>query len=163
MAHWAKLDENNLVIEIIVTNNNDPAGDEGYAWLVKNLGGTWIKTSYNTMGGIHLTGGTPLRKNYAGIGFTYDQNRDAFIPPNTFDSWVLNEDTCLWEPPIPKPNDAHQWNEALLTWELKNPPAPSWTYDESEGDFVAPIAKPNDGKKYEWDESLVNWIQVQGE
>lgn len=104
MAHWAKINENNIVVEVVVTDNNDPNGDEGYQWLLNNLGGIWIKTSYNTIGGVHLTGGTPLRKNYAGIGYTYDQTLDAFIPPkpSLFNDdktrqWVLNEETCSWE------------------------------------------------------------------
>ena len=96
MAHWAEIDENGIVLRITVGSNDD--ADEGYQWLIDNLGGTWIKTSYNTIGGIHTLGGTPLRKNYAGIGYTYDSERDAFIPPKPDGvGWVLNEDTCLWE------------------------------------------------------------------
>lgn len=99
MAHWAEINENNIVVRVIVTNNEDP--DEGYQWLINNLGGNWIKTSYNTYGGTHILGGTPLRKNYAGIGFTYDESRDAFIPPKPEGvGWILNEDTCLWENPL---------------------------------------------------------------
>lgn len=117
MAHFAQIDENNLVIQVLVTDNEMP--NEGHDWLVENLGGTWIKTSYNTYGGVHAQGGIPLRKNYAGIGMTYDSNRDAFIPPKPFESWVLNEDTCLWEPPIPMPEDGeYRWNEELVNWEL---------------------------------------------
>jgi hypothetical protein len=98
MAHWAELDENNVVLRVLVGDNNDPNGDEGYQWLIDNLGGTWIKTSYNTRGGVHLLGGTPLRKNYASIGFTYDANFDAFIPPKpTIGTFTLNEETCQWE------------------------------------------------------------------
>lgn len=95
MAHWAEIDENNIVLRVTVGDNNDP--DEGYQWLVDNLGGTWVKTSYNTLGGVHKEGGIPLRKNYAGIGYTYDEERDAFIPPKPEGEWVLNEETCLWE------------------------------------------------------------------
>jgi hypothetical protein len=103
MAHWAEIDENNIVVRVLVGSNDDP--DEGYAWLIENLGGTWIKTSYNTQGGIHAVGGTPLRKNYAGIGFTYDEQRDAFIPPKPEQTqtltgkpivWELDENTCTW-------------------------------------------------------------------
>lgn len=100
MAHWAELDENNIVLRVVVTDNNDPNGDEGYQWLLDALGGTWVKTSYNTRGGAHLSGGEPLRKNYAGIGYTYDEIRDAFIPPKPEiegKTFLLNEDTCLWE------------------------------------------------------------------
>ena len=105
MAHWAEINENNIVIRVTVGSNEEP--DEGYQWLMDNLGGTWIKTSYNTLGGIHKEGGTPLRKNYAGIGFLYDPIRDAFIPPKPEDfidengqsfTFVLNEETCLWDP-----------------------------------------------------------------
>lgn len=109
MAHWAELDENNLVTRVLVGSNEDP--DEGYQWLIDNLGGTWVKTSYNTANGIHALGGTPFRKNYAGIGYTYDEVRNAFIPPmppNVIPdpdnegetkevTWTLNEDTCNWD------------------------------------------------------------------
>lgn len=106
MAHWAKIDETYTVTEVLVTDNDDPNGDEGYQWLVDNFGGTWIKTSYNTVKGEHLLGGTPLRMNYAGIGFTYDPIRDAFIPPKPEPytigdrTWefVFKEETCTWFP-----------------------------------------------------------------
>lgn len=99
MAHWAELDNNNIVLRVLVTSNDQP--DEGYQWLIDNLGGNWVKTSYNTIGGEHTLGGIPLRKNYAGIGFTYDESRDAFIPPKPEGiGWILNEDTCLWENPL---------------------------------------------------------------
>jgi hypothetical protein len=116
MAHWAEIDENNVVLRVTVGSND--TSDEGYQWLVENLGGTWIKTSYNTFGGVHKEGGTPLRKNYAGIGYIYDPVRDAFIPPKPeeFPSWVLNENTCLWEPPLPKPEGEWFWDEELLQW-----------------------------------------------
>lgn len=87
MANWAEIDENNIVLRVTVGDNNAP--DEGYQWLIDNLGGTWVKTSYNGN----------IRKNYAGIGYTYDEGRDAFIAPKPFPSWVLNEDTCKWEAP----------------------------------------------------------------
>ena len=88
MAHWAEVNENNIVLRVTVGDNNDPAGDEGYQWLIDNLGGTWVKTSYNGN----------IRKNFAGIGYTYDPVRDAFIPPKPEEGeWVLNEDTCIWE------------------------------------------------------------------
>jgi hypothetical protein len=88
MSHWAEIDANNIVLRVTVGDNNDPAGDEGYQWLIDNLGGTWIKTSYNAT----------IRKNFAGIGYLYDPIKDAFIPPKPIDGdWVLNEDTCQWE------------------------------------------------------------------
>jgi len=118
MAHWAELDSDNKVIRVLVGDNNDPNGDEGYQWLINNLGGTWIKTSYNTQGGIHTSGGEPYRKNYAGIGYSYDAARDAFIPPKPFDSWLLNEDSCLWEAPVPHPTDGgfYNWDEENKEW-----------------------------------------------
>lgn len=116
MAHWAQIDENNKVINVLVTSNNH--SDEGYQWLIDNLGGTWVKTSYNTFGGVHLQGGTPLRKNYAGIGFSYDEERDAFIPPKpeAFPSWILDEESCTWIAPIPKPDGEWYWDENLVQW-----------------------------------------------
>jgi hypothetical protein len=126
MAHWAELDENNVVTRVLVGDNNDPAGDEGYQWLIDNLGGNWVKTSYNAAGGKRrnpetgeITDEPGFRKNYAGIGFTYDSTLDAFIPPKTFNSWVLNEDTCLWNAPIPMPVEEGKffvWNEEALNW-----------------------------------------------
>ena len=96
MAHLAEIDENGIVLRVTVGSNDD--ADEGYQWLIDNLGGTWVKTSYNTIGGVHILGGTPLRKNYAGVGYTYDSERDAFIAPRPEDlDVVLNEDTCQWE------------------------------------------------------------------
>jgi len=87
MSHWAEIDSNNKVIRVTVGNNYDPAGDEGYQWLIDNLGGTWVKTSYNAN----------IRKNYAGIGYAYDSVRDAFIPPKCHNEATLNEDTCRWD------------------------------------------------------------------
>lgn len=109
MAHWAEIDENNIVLRVLVGNNDDPNGDEGYQWLTENLGGRWIKTSYN---------GT-IRKNFAGIGFTYNKELNAFIPPKPFESWTLNESACLWEPSVSRPEDGqvYIWNEEELIWQ----------------------------------------------
>jgi hypothetical protein len=122
MAHYAFLDENNIVTEVIVGKNE---GEEGINWEEHygNFRGQVCKqTSYNTQGGIHLLGGTPFRKNYAGIGYTYDKDRDVFIPPKPYNSWILDEDTCLWLPPIPYPtdNNLYEWNEQTLSWNLIN-------------------------------------------
>lgn len=110
MAHWAKLDENNVVIEVTVGDNFDPNGDEGYQWLVDNLGGKWVKTSYNAT----------IRKNFAAVGFIYDEILDAFIAPKPFDSWVLDNETCTWVSPSPYPesNDIYVWDESTLSWKL---------------------------------------------
>ena len=111
MSHFAKV-ENGLVVQVIVAEQD--VIDSGI------FGHGWVKTSYNTYGGQHTTGGTPLRKNYAGIGYSYDEQRDAFIPPQSYPSWLLNEDTCLWSAPTPMPVDgaAYVWDEAVLGWVL---------------------------------------------
>ena len=123
MAHYAFLDENNVVTEVIV---GIPEGGliDWESHYSAFRGQACKRTSYNTHGGVHANGGTPLRKNYAGIGFTYDAQRDAFIPPKPFASWVLNDDTCLWD---------------------------------------APVAMPDDGKQYQWDEAAGAWVEVQTE
>jgi hypothetical protein len=122
MAHYSFLDENNIVTEVIVGKDE---GEDNTDWEVHygNFRNQVCKrTSYNTSGGVHKEGGIPFRKNYAGIGFTYDEQRDAFIPPKPFSSWILNEDTCLWEPPVSYPTDGEQytWNEEELEWVLLN-------------------------------------------
>lgn len=86
MSHWAEIDETNTVLRVLVGDNDDPAGDEGYQWLLDNLGGIWVKTSYNGN----------IRKNFAGIGYTYDEARDAFIAPKPEGDWVLDENICQW-------------------------------------------------------------------
>ena len=120
MAHFAKLDENNLVTQVIVVHNNELLDNgveseaKGIAFCQSLFGGNWKQTSYNST----------MRKNFAGIGYTYDQSKDAFIPPKPFNSWLLNETTCNWEPPV---------------------------------------AYPNDGKLYIWDENITNWVEPQPE
>ena len=111
MAHYAKV-RDGKVIQVIV------AEKEFFNSFVDTSPGEWIQTSYNTKGGVHELGGTPLRKNYAGIGYIYDKERDAFYPPQPFPSWTLNEDTCLWEPPVAHPvGKARNWNEDNQTWD----------------------------------------------
>ena len=101
MAHFARIDETNTVTDVLVVS--DDQEHRGHEFLADDLGlgGTWLRTSYNTRGGEHINGGTPFRKNYAGIGYTYDPIRDAFIPPQPDSDWILNENTCLWEEPTP--------------------------------------------------------------
>jgi hypothetical protein len=120
VSHFAKLDENNIVTFVTVGRQED---DGKEADLCARTGDVYKQTSYNTHGGVHALGGTPLRKNYAGIGYTYDAGRDAFIPPKPYASWVLNETTCLWD---------------------------------------APVAYPDDGKRYSWDEATTSWVEVEG-
>ena len=111
MAHFAKV-ENGVVTQVIVIEKE-----------VLDLGhwgdpASWVQTSYNTQGGVHTLGGTPLRKNYAGVGYTYDSVRDAFIPPKPYVSWLLDEETCLWNAPTPMPTDGkmYTWDEATTSW-----------------------------------------------
>ena len=124
MAHYAFLNENNIVTEVIVGKDE---GENGIDWeqhYGEFRGQTCKRTSYNTTGGVHSNGGTAYRKNYAGIGYTYDSTRDAFIPPKPFNSWVLNEDSCLWEAPTPMPNDGkiYNWDEETTSWiEISSP------------------------------------------
>jgi hypothetical protein len=126
MAHFAKLGKENIVERVDKLHNNVASTEQAGIDFLNNFYGInaiWKQTSYNTRGGIHILGGTPFRKNYAGIGFQYDLQRDAFIPPKPYNSWVLNEDTCLWNSPIPMPNDAfidrrYSWNEETKNWDL---------------------------------------------
>ena len=111
MSHFAKLDNNNLVIAVFHGRQEDDGLEDE---LSTRTGDTYKQTSYNTRAGVHLLGGIPLRKNYAGIGYTYDADRDAFIPPKPFPSFILNETTCLWDAPVPMPDNG-QW-----TWDENN-------------------------------------------
>jgi hypothetical protein len=110
MSNFAEIDENNTVIRVLVGDNTLP--NEGKDWFEQNLGGTWVQTSYNAN----------FRKNYAGVGFIYDPNLDAFIPPKPFSSWVLNKEICQWEAPKPYPTDGftYVWNDNKGEWELVN-------------------------------------------
>jgi hypothetical protein len=130
MASFSKIGLNSKVIAVVSVNNEvlkDSSGiereelgiqflNELYGWPI------WKQTSYNTVGGIHSNGGIPFRKNHAGIGYIYDEDRDAFIPKKPYNSWILNENTCLWEAPVIKPNDGnmYNWNEQIQNWELIN-------------------------------------------
>ena len=120
MAHFAEVDENNIVLRVLVVDDLHESNGQEFLATTLGLGGTWIKTSYNTSGGVHANGGTPLRKNYAGIGYTYDSGRDAFIAPKPFASWLLNETSCLWEAPVAYPTDGarYTWNEETTSWDL---------------------------------------------
>jgi hypothetical protein len=128
MASFAKIGLNNKVIEVLSVVNevlHDSNGVEqeviGIDFLTKLTGyPLWKQTSYNTVGGVHSNNGTPFRKNHAGIGYTYDEDRDAFIPPKPYNSWILNENTCQWQSPVPYPNDEnrYKWNEENQSWDL---------------------------------------------
>ena len=131
MASFAKI-ENNIVTTVVSVVNDvlkdsngieqEQLGINFLKTLYNQPNAIWKQTSYNTNAGIHSLGGTPFRKNHAGIGYTYDENRDAFIPPKPYNSWILNESTCNWDAPVARPNDGnmYKWNEEILNWELIN-------------------------------------------
>ena len=124
MAHFAKLGNDNIVENVIVVSNDIATNEQAGINFLQNLyndTATWKQTSYNTYGNVHKLGGTPLRKNFAGIGFTYDQTKDAFIPLKPFTSWTLNETTCRWEAPVAYPTDGqiYSWNETNQNWQLR--------------------------------------------
>ena len=108
MSHWAEIDDENQVVRVLVGDNNDPAGDEGYQWLIDNLGGTWIKTSYNSK----------IRGTYAGIGYLYNEEEDIFITPQPYPSWIRSG--SFWQAPTPMPEDGklYAWNEEAQEWDL---------------------------------------------
>ena len=130
MAHFAKLGVGNKVLKVAVVSNDVATTEQAGVDFLNNLyksRDVWVQTSYNTKSGVHLNGGTPFRKNYAGVGYTYDQSRDAFIPPKKYKSWTLNETTCLWDPPVAKPElteeqinnkNYYSWNEETQQWDL---------------------------------------------
>ena len=132
MASFAKLDNNNIVLrvesvvnEVIKDSNGieqEQLGIDFLRTLYNQPNAIWKQTSYNTHGGVHNNNGIPLRKNHAGIGYTYDEDRDAFIPQKNYPSWILNETTCQWEAPVVYPDDGEQynWNETNLTWDFDN-------------------------------------------
>jgi len=136
MAHYAHI-TNGIVDQVIVI--------EADVLATGNWGNPseWVQTSYNTQGGVHTQGGSPLRKNFAGIGYTYDSDRDAFIPPKPFASWLLNETTCLWDAPTAMPTDGkqYQWRESDTSW-------------------VEMLNYPTDGKQYTWNLETGTWDEI---
>jgi hypothetical protein len=128
MASFAKLDNNNIVIKVesvvneVLKDSNgleqESIGVQFLRTLYNEPNSVWVQTSYNTHGGVHNNGGTPFRKNHASIGYTYDEQRDAFIPQKPFNSWILNETTCIWEAPVvyPTGGQIYSWNESTLSW-----------------------------------------------
>jgi hypothetical protein len=120
MAHYAFLDENHIVTEVIVGKDEGELDTDWEQYYGEFRGQICKRTSYNTFGGVHNAGGQPFRKNYAGIGYSYDEQRDAFIPPKPYSSWILNEETCQWNAPIPRPEDENPylWSEENQEWIL---------------------------------------------
>jgi len=123
MAHFAKLGAGNIVVAVHIVSNDIATTEQAGIDFLNNLYKSrdiWRQTSYNTYAGEHSLGGTPFRKNFAGVGYTYDQTKDAFIPPQPYNSWTLNETTCIWDPPVAYPSDGkiYIWNETTRQWEL---------------------------------------------
>ena len=169
MAHFAQLDENNVVIQVIVVNNNElldggpefsPFGkvenEQKGIDFCKSLFGVdtrWVQTSYNGN----------FRKRYAGVGYTYYSNIDAFAPPKPEQnpSWVLNSNTANWEPPSPRPVDTvYIWDEPSISWIAVPQPFPSWVAQGSPLSWTPPTPRPSDGKRYKWDEPTLSWVEV---
>jgi len=122
MATFAKIGSGNIVEQVVAVSNEVATTEQAGVDFLNNLYNTndvWKQTSYNTSGGVHLLGGTPFRKNHAGIGYTYDKDKDAFIAPQTYPSWTLNDDTCFWEAPVDLPDteNRYTWNEDTTSWD----------------------------------------------
>jgi hypothetical protein len=175
MAHYAFLTDN-IVTEVIVGIDETELIEQLHPeiWYGNFRNQVCKRTSYNTIGGIYYNNGSPsedqskaFRKNFAGIGYYYDEQKDAFIPPKPFPSWILNDETCLWDSPVDYPNttnipiqyrmyNIYIWNEINYYWELKTPNN-SWTLHE-DSYYISPIPYPNDGNYYNWDESILDWV-----
>lgn len=161
MAHFAQLDENNVVTQVIVIHNNELLDNgveseaKGIAFC-QSLYGTdtrWVQTSYNNT----------FRKRFAGIGFAYNSLLNAFVPPKPeqYPSWVLSEEIIDWIPPIPRPTDTvYYWDEETVSWIASLKPYPSWVPNETSTKWMAPVPFPQDGKKYRWNEPTLSWVEV---
>ena len=151
----AKLEEMNAVPQV---EKDNTVYWEGYY-------GGCKRTSYNTQGGVHKLGGTPFRKNYAGVGYIYDPVRDAFYVEQPYASWTLDESTCYWQPPTPRPEEGEwYWKEDATEWvtykDYTDPNLPSWIWNEEKQVWEAPLEYPSDGKLYEWSEETQQWIEL---
>ena len=172
MGHFALLNSENIVTFVTVSRDED---DNRELEISQQTGDKYRRTSYNTRGGIHYRSdnNTPsedqtkaFRKNYAGLGYSYDEQRDAFIPPKPYPSWVLDEFSCLWDSPIPYPDitniplpyqiyNRYFWNEEIVNWELQKP-FESWQLIE-DSYYISPTPYPTDGNNYYWNEETLNW------
>jgi hypothetical protein len=116
MAYFAEIDENNIVVQVLITDDNDPKGDQGYQWLLDNLGGRWIKTCKDTFRNENPVTGIPIRGNYASVGMSYNEGLDVFLLEKPFPSWVLDETIMMWESPVTAPPFPAIWDEPSLSW-----------------------------------------------
>lgn len=161
MAHYALINEDNIVVQVIVGHDEYYENIDWESFYSDETGYNCLRTSYNTFAGIHNLGKQQFRKNYAGIGYSYDSQLDAFIPPKPYDSWVLNQESCIWESPISKPEDENDylWNEEKISWERYGKVnLDGWVFDEELQLLVPPIPYPEDGKIYVWDSEENNWV-----
>lgn len=161
MAHFAQLDENNVVTQVIVVHNNelmdgtDESEAKGIVFCQSLFGADtrWVQTSYNAN----------FRKNYAGIGYTYDATLDAFVPPKPerFPSFVLDETTATWKPPVDRPTDTvYRWDEPSVSWVAVPQSYPSWSASGDPLAWTPPTPRPIDGKHYKWDEPSLSWVEI---
>jgi hypothetical protein len=159
MAHFAQIDENNVVTQVIVVSNDELMDNgmeseaKGVAFCQSLFGADtrWVQTSYNGN----------IRKNYAGAGYVYDAALDAFVAPKPkqYPSWVLDDRTANWVPPLPRPTDTvYEWNEARIGWVLVSQPYPSWVAKGNPLRWTPPVPYPTDGKHYQWSEADLNWV-----
>jgi len=160
MAHYAFLDDQNIVTQVIV--GIDETDEVDYEILYGNIAGqTCKRTSYNTIHGVHTNGKEPYRGNYAGIGFTYVEEIDAFMPPSPYPSWTIDANEYRWVAPVPHPSpdneDAYYWNEAESKWELKPAPYPGFILNPETNEWEPPTAMPDDGNEYYWDTQSLGW------
>ena len=168
MAHFAKIDENNVVVYVtVVPDEQEHRGQEFMAEL--GLEGTWIQTSYNTHCNKHAYGKTPLHGNYAGIGWEWLPDEQIFVPPKPHPSWILNTETAMWDSPVPYDETKHKgywWDEDVQDWVKPPSPHPTWVWsDDMFEDFagwIPPVEAPSeDGDtEYEWDEDSQTWVVV---
>ena len=162
MAHFAEIDENNIVLRVLVVP--DDQQDRGQEFMADDLGlgGTWIQTSYNTFNNQHRLGGTPLHYNYAGVGHVWDPVKEGFHGQQPFPSWVLDEN-LRWQPPVERPDTGHSWDEETTSWVKPEKPFEShvWLTVEGLGFWIPPVDYPSDGKYYKWDEPSVSWVETE--
>ena len=173
MAHFAEIDSNNKVVRVLVVSDADAVNGHDFLANKLGLGGTWVQTSYNTLGGVHYgsdgkpDNGTQIGFNYAGIGYTWDGT--GFAAPQPYPSWTLDKTTYFWNAPVAAPTldrtkypDNMQivtWNEDTKAWDFTQP-FPSWTQDATTKFWTAPVAYPTDGKSYFWNEETKVWTEV---
>ena len=165
MAHYALLNDRNIVTQVIVGRDEDDLVEGVTSWedYYANITGQRVlRTSYNTLAGEHSQGGTPFRGNYAGINYRYDETLDAFIPPKPFNSWVLDETTFQWVAPIPHPEPQgwYSWDELTQQWVKPVPPHASWVWSDVTNTYQPPVARPDDGGDYIWNEETGAWEEI---